>query len=112
MEKKLPSVFANNIEKDIANNKKVYMSNNKEEPQENTKKESKKQPVINKSINQKINEIMLEKKHVYKIPVKIKTKDKELIKTIIGKNNKNLITIENELIKIEDIIDIEIENEE
>lgn len=109
MEKKLPSVFANNITKDITNNKKVYMSNHNEE----TKEPKKETPItINKTINQKIKEIMLNKKHEYKIPVKIKTKDQELEKYIIGKNNQNIITIDNELIKIDDIIDIEIKKEQ
>jgi hypothetical protein len=64
-----------------------------------------------KTINQKIIEILNTKNHIYKIPVKIETEQETMIKKIIGKNQNNLITIDNELIKIEDIVDIEIYEE-
>lgn len=99
--KKLPKIYANKIEKNKDNNEQVYTSY--KEPQVEEKQEK----TIQKTINQKIKEIMNEKNHSYKIPVKIKTKEKSVVKNIIGRNTKNLITLENELIKIEDIIDIE-----
>ena len=43
------------------------------------------------------------KKNKYKIPVEITIEEDTVIKNIIGKNNKYLITIENELIPIKDI---------
>ena len=45
-------------------------------------------------------------RYVYKIDAEITLKDKKVTKKIIGKNNNNLITIDNELIPIQDIIDI------
>jgi hypothetical protein len=37
-------------------------------------------------------------------------KNGEVIKKIVGKNKKELITIDNELIPIEDILDIRLKN--
>lgn len=121
MEKKLPKVFANKIKKEINNNEKVYTSieeRSKEEsmiknPEE--KKPSNKQIKTSnkqiKTINQKINEIINTKKYIYKIPVKIITQEQELKTKIIGKNNKNIITIDNQLIEINKIKEIYIDEE-
>lgn len=100
--KKLPSIYANKIEKNKENNESIYKSYKQEEK---IKQEKKDYPQI--TIDQKIKKIMNKKKYSYKIPVKITTKEKTIEKEIIGKNKKNLITIDNELIKIEDIIKIE-----
>lgn len=59
------------------------------------------------SIIKKINNIFSSPNHVYKSKVKITYKDKEDIKTIVGKTNTHLITIDGTLLKIIDIIDIE-----
>ena len=99
--KNLPSVFANNIQFGKGNNKLVYMSD-----QASDEKIEEKHVLPNKTVNQKINEIMRSKNNSYKIPVSITTEDGVVIKNIIGKNSKNLITIDNELIAITDIIDI------
>ncbi len=131
MKKKLPKVFANNITKTIDNNEKIYTSINqnnqtetlekyktteKQEKETSIQKQMIQQPTKKKinqtkkqseTIMQKINKIINTKEYIYKIPVKITTNKKEITTKIIGKNNKNIITIENELIKIEDIINIE-----
>ena len=67
--------------------------------------------VINnkKSIRQKINEIFASSSYVYKANVVIKTKDNTINKRIIGRNSKFLITMDNDKIDIDSIIDIEIE---
>ncbi len=105
MNKKLPRVFANKIEKKIKNNKEVYISTNKQEQEYKNEKQNR---LNTKSISQKINEIIKSKKYTYKVPVKIQLNDKEIVTNIIGKNQNNLITINNELIKINDIQNIEI----
>ena len=67
----------------------------------------KSQPLkFKKSINQKINDIFNSSNYIYKADVLIKFKDGEVTKRIVGKNSKNLITMDNELIPISDIIDI------
>lgn len=91
---KLPKVFANTNLGKISNNETIYYDN-------------KKSIVKNKNIDHKINELFKSSKYVYKIDVKITTDKSIKIYKIIGKNNNNLITIDNELIPIEKIIDIE-----
>lgn len=113
MSNKLPKVFANKIEKKLNNNKEVYTSINtkkeeKTEKQAQKQKETIKNKINSKTIPQKINEILTKKKYIYKVPVKIQLEDKEIITNIIGKNKNNIITINNELIKIDDIKNIEI----
>jgi len=121
MEKKLPKVFANQINKNLKNNEKIHISNHENRQEELEQKNEKKTNIKNnqqktnrvtKTINQKITEIMNTKKYIYKIPVKITTTKEEIITKMIGKNNTNIITLDNQLIKIEDIKDIEIYEKE
>lgn len=98
--KDLPKVFHNKLDKQINNNEKVYYSNNDnstQTPEENTNK---------KNINQIINKIFSSSNYVYKANVEIILKDRTITKRIIGRNKDYLITMDNELIKINDIIDI------
>lgn len=102
MDKKLPSLYANKIEKKLENNSKVSVT--KSEDREIITKEEKKDF---RTITQKINTIFSSPQYVYKASVVITLKDKVITKKIIGKNNHNIITIDNELIPIDDIVDIE-----
>ena len=105
MEKKLPKVFANKIEKDIRNNERVYYEKNNLE-----KIEVVSSNVLSNefSINQKINRIFGSSRYIYKALVKIKYKNGNVVdKKIIARNKSELITMDNELIKISDIDDIE-----
>lgn len=107
MEKKLPSVFVNKIEKKITNNENIYKASGVIEPQKEKIKN-----IYEKTVDQKINEILKRKNNFYKIPVKIMINSEEKVKYIIGKNKKNIITIENELIEIDKVEDIELYEEE
>lgn len=107
MEKKLPGVFANKISKDASHNSSVAYTANKEEIIEKTEKQ---QGVNGDNINQKINAIFSSTRYVYKADVNITLKDKTIKRKIIGKNSIHLITIDNELIPISDIIDIDFAN--
>ncbi|MCH5167153.1 MAG: hypothetical protein J1F35_04585 [Erysipelotrichales bacterium] len=94
----LPKVFQNrNI--GVINNDQEYFYSSSSKTQNNV--QSKK---IN--VEEKINKIFNSNKFVYKIKVLINTKEEEINTTIIGKVNHNLITINNELIPIKDILDI------
>lgn len=107
MKKNLPSLFANKIDKDINNNEKYFVSKNEEKNEERSvEKANVKRD--NKNINQKIREIFTSTKYVYKIDVEITLSDKKIVKKVIGRNNYNLITMDNELIPINSIIDIRI----
>lgn len=103
MKKELPGIFTNKINKKMDNNDKVVVTKQNDELLEKNKKN----PIFEKNINQKIQDIFNSPKYVYKAEVLITMKDKIVTKKIVGKNNNNLITIENELISISDIIDIE-----
>ena len=96
MSKKLPRVFANKIDKKINNNSNYYVSN-----------EKKKEIVLKPNdINKKISDIFNSTSYLYRANVVITFKNGEVVKKIIGKNKNQLITIDNELIQIDDILDI------
>lgn len=101
MGKKLPKVFQNEINKKINNNSSYFVGN-----------EIKQNIIYNTNntneINKKINDIFKSINYIYKVDVIITLKTGEVTKRIIGKNKDNLITIDNELIKIDDILDIKL----
>lgn len=103
MKKKLPGVFPGKVKKNSGNNKQVFYSE-KKEIEKNTNDINK--PKIN--INQKINKILNSPSYVYKADVIITLKNDTIEKRIVGRNKTHLITIENELIPITDIIDIKL----
>lgn len=95
--KKLPDLFTNTFNKKIDNNEEYITIKNDNTPLEKPSKYE---------LNKKIDNIFKSNDYIYKIKVNITLKDKEIICTLIGKTNNNLITIENKLINIKDIIDI------
>ena len=103
--KELPKVFHNQINKKINNNELIYYGN--ENKKENV--EQKNQEKDKKTVLQKINEIFSSPNYIYKSNVEIFLKDKKISKKIIGRNKDYIITMDNELIKINDIIDIKAE---
>lgn len=109
MEKK-PNVFVNKINKVIHNNENVYFSQGekieKEEQKNTTNFE-----LSSKTIEQKIKEIFDSNTYIYKADVEITTKDTKMTKRLIGKNGKYLITMDNELIPIEEITDVKNKND-
>ncbi len=98
MNSKLPNVFHNNKSSLNDNNKEVYYSKvSEEEVSDNIK------PII---IRKKINDIFSSRNFVYKANVIITTKDGDKEVTLIHKNNNSLLTLSNESIPIDSIIDI------
>ncbi len=116
MEKKLPGVFANKIEKEVGNNKSVFYSNGENlvrfdgsidgDQGDDFRAKARENLVKPKNINQKINDIFKSSQYVYKADVQLTLKDGSVTKRIVGRNSNYLITIDNELIPISDIIDI------
>ena len=92
---KLPNVFASPINKKLNNSQDLYRS------------DSTTKSYNPKDINKKINEIFGSLNHVYKSRVRITMDDGIHEEEIVGKTNINLLTIDNKLIKITDILDIE-----
>lgn len=110
MEKNLPKVYANKIDKNLKNNEKVYYSKDETEKKEETRKVDKRKTLpdlSNKNVNQKINAIFNSPNYVYKADVEIKLKSGKVSKKIIGKNSTSIITMDNELIPISEIVDID-----
>lgn len=90
-----PRVYANPINKKIDNVQDLFRSD----------KDSRSiNPV---DVNKKINEIFASRNHVYKSKVKITLKDAVVEKEIVGKTSINLLTLDGNLIRITDIVDIE-----
>ena len=115
MNKKLPGIFANKIDKQLHNNENIYYScSNKTSDERSLQNELERtdnnSTIPSLNINQKINNIFNSNKYVYKADVNVTTKEGKQAKKIIGQNKTHLITIENELIPISDIIDIEFAN--
>ncbi len=94
--KDLPKVYANSISKDLHNTQDLFYGSDRV---------SKKQDSI--SISKKINNIFASTSHVYKSLVKITLNEGVVEKVIVGKTSTDLITIDGELIKIINILDIE-----
>lgn len=103
MDKKLPKIYANKIERKAGNNEDVYCSfDDKEERTVSAPSKLK-----GKNVNQKLNEIFNSANYIYKADVKLTLKDGIVTKRIVGRNATHLITIDNELIPITDVVDIE-----
>ena len=94
--KDLPRVFANKIDESINNDQELFYGNMRGE-------EAKKDDL---SIVKKINNIFASSHHVYKSKVRITLKNGVVEKVVVGKTSSELITIDGELIKIIDIVDI------
>lgn len=94
--KDLPKVFHNKIDKKIENNRSVFYSNN----------EYREETGDARSVLQKINDIFSSPNYVYKANVEIILKDRKVTKRIIGRNKNYIITMDNDLISISDIVDI------
>lgn len=93
--KKLPKIYQNEITKKIKNNKEICYLNNEKMSKNN--------------IEETLNEIFNGLGYSYNIPVQITTKDNNIYNTgIVSKTNTNLITLDNDVIPITNIINIEI----
>ncbi|MBQ6405013.1 MAG: hypothetical protein IJJ63_03050 [Bacilli bacterium] len=86
--KKLPSIYKNTNTMKDHNNKMCYVNNNKE------------------TINDILNNIFSGYHIPYHIKVQITTKSKVFNTYLTARGNNYLLTIQNELIKLSDIIDI------
>ena len=95
MNKNLPKVFANPINKKINNNKDIFISN-----------ESDRTVIKEDNILKKINEIFASPHHVYKSKVKIRTNFDDFETNIVGKTSNCLLTLDGKKININDIITI------
>lgn len=103
MKKKLPNIYKGKVSNNSINQKQsIFGINSKkivEEPIENTDINN-----DDRSVNRQISDIFSSANYVYKANVSIITTDGEnLKKTIIGRTNNSLITIDDELIDVSKI---------
>lgn len=98
--KDLPKVFHSSGNKKFNNNSNIYYSN------DDRNNINDKDIKDTKTITQKINEIFASPNYIYKANVEITLRDKKVTKRIIGRNKNYIITMDNTLIPISDIIDI------
>jgi len=107
MGKELPKMYHNDFNKDINNNRCVFSSMIDKKEERITKKDTIGDLKNDRfAIEQKIFNIFNSKDYIYKADVMIVTDEQVLKKRIIGKNNNNLITMDNEYIPISIIRDI------
>ena len=83
MNKNLPKVFANPINKKINNNKDIYINI-----------ESDRVLIKDENILKKINEIFASPHHVYKSKVRIRTNVDDFETNIVGKSNNYLLSLD------------------
>ncbi len=96
MNKNLPKVYANPINKQLNNNREVFSS-----------REVKNVNRDNVNILGKINEIFANPHHVYKSKVEIRMGNDIIETVIVGKTNNELLTLSGDKIKIKNIDFIE-----
>ncbi len=95
MDKNLPKVYANPINKTINNNREVFNSTDHYEVPKS------------ENILKKINEIFASPNHVYKSEVLIKTNNEEIRTSIVGQTNTYLLTLDGNKIRLNDIVSID-----
>ena len=107
--KNLPKVYKNKKLNKIENNSQVFDS--LKVPKEIKEvRETKVTKPIKKSISvkKKIKELLEQNNYIFNTKVKITLENKEKIINIAGVVNNHVIKMDNEIIKIEDIINLEI----
>ena len=105
--KKLPKINQFDLSKDIHNNKKVF--NSLEDKVEIKKEEKKKKDISKKDtlpVKEKIKQLIKGNNYIFNTKVTLVYEDKEKDCNIAGIVNNHIITMDNEIIKIDDLKDI------
>lgn len=103
MKKKLPGIYKGNSFNKSKNQKQTILSTELKKETINTEKEE-------KSINKQIKDIFSSPNYVYKADVTITMTDGQILKkTIIGRTNNSLITLDDDLIDVSKISQIDFE---
>lgn len=92
--KKLPELYKNLNSKPKDNNKKVYYMKTGENE------------IRSSSIEEELESIFHTLGYSYNIPVEIKTKDNTYHTSLVTKTKENVLTIDNQIIPIKDIVQI------
>ena len=110
--KKLPKIYQNELNKKINNNKKVFdglkeeatllRSDNKEKKQEINPKYN------NLTVHEKLQELINQNSYIFNTPVSLVFESREETCQIAGVVNNHIITMDNKIIKINELKDIKI----
>lgn len=98
---KLPKIYQNTIQKEIHNNTKVYYGKSQEEIKNKDVYEKR------EDIEKVIDEIFAQPTYSFNIGLFIHTKEKTYDTSLVAKSAGNIITFDNDIIPIKDIISIE-----
>lgn len=115
---KKPKVFANPIDKKINNNQEFFDSEGSILNFDNSVRSSNSQGDLyieesdyrNLNVIEKIEKLLNRNGYIFNVDVVIVTEDKRYETKIAGKVNNHLITLDNDIINIDDIIDLEIKS--
>ena len=97
--KKLPKIYKNNINKQINNNKN-YCYINKDNVNESVEIKTP------SNIEETLSSIFKSTGYPYNIKVYIKTNNKEYYTYLVSRTNKTITTLDNDLIKINEIVEL------
>lgn len=103
MNKKLPNIFVNKNTGIIKNNEEFYYG--KDNSNETKIIDDNMKEIL---IRKKINDIFSSNNFIYKVNVVITTENGDKDYTLIARDKTKLLTINNEVINIKDIIDIKL----
>ncbi|MBQ7136638.1 MAG: hypothetical protein IJO43_01520 [Bacilli bacterium] len=114
MNKDLPSIFKNPCDRKIENNKKVFYSKYESvgNIEERVKEDSSKFNVIDLddaiTYNEALNNLFKNNQFVFNVPVEIITKEVTYNTKIVSKVNDHLLTNSGKIIRLDDILSINI----
>ena len=109
MDKKLPRIFRNDIDKEIHNNRKVYyVKSEGDDFTFSTRKEKKENFDRNSKVQEKLNAIFKPGRHSFNVGVEIVTASKTYDTKIAGKVRDCLINLDNDVIPLKDVLDIRV----
>ena len=103
---KLPKVFVNKTSNKNVNNEQVFYSNDVSGVNDVSKTLDSSNVVNNLLVQKKINDIFNSPNFVYKVNVILTLKDGKREETLIAKTNDGVLTIDNKVIRIKDILGI------
>lgn len=101
----MPKIYQNTIDKKIKNNKTAYYSNSS-----NKIVQEKSDIMSQAEISSFINQLFDEDKHVFNIPVIIKTHNHTYDTSLVTRNNSYILTFDQDRINIDEIISIQRKN--
>ena len=112
MDKKLPSIFKNEIDKKIDNNKKVFYS--KYESIGNVVEKTSEVDSSNdrsvSSLSSSLDELLKNNQFIFNVPVEISLKEEIVNTKIVSKVGDHLLTSSGKIINLEDVLLIRIKD--